>query len=327
MVPMIVDCAIYQDGRRSAQPADFSDALDAARAAGDTFLWIGLFEPTAEELAHVADEFALHELAVEDAVKAHQRPKLDRYEDSLFMVLKTLHYEEETSEIETGELMLFLGDGFVVTVRHGTGNPLSEVRRRLEGDREVLRVGPSSVLYAVCDAVVDAYTDIAAEVETDIEEVEAAVFSASRANVAEQIYSLKREVLEFRRAVVPLAEPLLRLSRDTLPFVHPQTRPFFHDVHDHVLRAGEQVESFDNLLTDVLAANLAQVSVRQNEDMRRISAWVAIIAVPTMLAGVYGMNFQHMPELHWKWGYPMALVLMLVSCLTLYKVFKRSGWL
>jgi magnesium transporter len=324
---VIVDCAIYRHGHRSGQPADFSDALEAVRTEGDAFLWAGLYEPTEYELDHIAREFGFHPLAVEDAVKAHQRPKLEQYEDSLFVVLKTLRYLEATDEIETGEVMLFIGDGFVVTVRHGEGNPLAEVRKRLEQKEQVLRHGPGAVLYAVSDAVVDTYTEIAGHLELDLEHLEAAVFSPHRAHVAERIYALKREVLEFRRAALPLAEPMERLSRGEVPFVDPEAQPFFRDVYDHVMRVTEQVGAYDDLVSGMLAANLAQVSVQQNEDMRRISAWVAILAVPTMIAGIYGMNFEHMPELTWTWGYPAVLAVMVVACLALYRAFKRSGWL
>lgn len=328
MDAVIVDCAVYRAGRRAmSEVGDFSDALDLARQDESAFMWIGLYEPTQEEFAHVADEFALHPLAVEDAVKAHQRPKLERYEDSLFVVLKTLSYLDKTSDIESGEVMLFLGDRFVVTVRHGEANPLAEVRKRLEAEPEVLACGPSAVLYAVADAVVDTYTEIATEVEEDLAQVETAVFSDRRASHAEVVYSLKREVLEFRRAVSPLVDPIQRLAAGHVADVPEETREFFRDVSDHVLRVAEQVETADRLLTDILHANLAQVSVRQNDDMRRISAWVAIVAVPTMVAGIYGMNFQHMPELGTRYGYFVVLGLMLVACTVLYKLFKRSGWL
>ncbi|MGH8870152.1 MAG: magnesium/cobalt transporter CorA [Actinomycetes bacterium] len=350
---MIVDCAVYRDGRRVAGAVDdLSDALADVRArnarrnggsaagattvgeavvadgrGGDGFVWIGLCEPTQEELAHVVAEFDLHPLAVEDAVNAHQRPKMERYEGSLFVVLKTLWYVDETADIESGEVMLFLGDAFVVTVRHGEGNPLKVVRQRLETDPHLLEGGPAAVLYAVADAVVDRYTDIAREVEQDLEELESAVFSGRRENYAERIYALKREVLEFRRAAVPLLGPAQDLAEGDVPEVGNHTREFFRDVSDHVMRVVEQVESADRLLTDILNANLAQVSVRQNDDMRRISAWVAIVAVPTMVAGIYGMNFEHMPELELEYGYPMTLGGMLIACVVLYRLFKRSGWL
>ena len=324
---MIVDCAIYTDGRRTEGPADFSDALDEARRVGDSFLWIGLHEPTPSEFDLVTAEFGLHPLAVEDAVKAHQRPKLEMYDDSLFLVLKTLHYFDDTSLVETGELMLFIGDSFIVTVRHGPGAELRSVRRRLEKQPDLLRLGPGAVMYAVADTVVDAYTAIGGELETDLEDVETRVFSAGREADAERIYSLKREVLECRRAAAPLIEPIRRLATADVPFVPAETRPFFRDVADHVTRMTEQIESYDRLLSDVLSAHLAQVGVRQNEDMRKISAWAAIFAVPTMIAGVYGMNFDDMPELRQWWGYPAALALMVCACVGLHRIFRRSGWL
>jgi len=323
---VIVDCAIYRDGHRHAVHGDISEALEDARST-DGFIWIGLHEPEQAEFARVTTEFGLHPLAVEDAVKAHQRPKLEAYGDTLFLVLRTLRYVDHTSDIESGELMLFVGDTFVVSVRHGKANPLTQVRRRLEEREEVLRCGPSAVLYAVCDAVVDTYTEIAAEVQTDVEEVETRVFSPDRTNDAEAIYRLKREVLEFRHAATPLVEPMRALAGGEAGIVHPATRPFFRDVADHVVRVTEQVDACDDLLTGILNANLAQVSVRQNDDMRRISAWVAIVAVPTLVAGIYGMNFAHMPELTWRYGYPMSLLLMLTVCTLLYRAFRRSGWL
>lgn len=330
---MIVDCAIYRGGRREdlstdlSGSTDLSEALKRARAYEDAFIWIGLHEPTTDEFDQVASEFSLHPLAIEDAVHAHQRPKLERYDDSVFAVLKTLRYIDETSDVETGEIMLFLGSGFVVTVRHGEGGALGATRKRLERDREMLAMGPSAVLYGVCDEIVDSYEAVAREIEIDIAEVEQRVFSVERTSVAEAIYSLKREVIEFRRAVVPLVEPMRVLADGDLPGVSPRIRPFFRDVYDHVLRVSGDVAAFDDLLTSVLNANLAQVGLRQNEDMRRISAWVAILAVPTAVAGIYGMNFRYMPELDWRFGYPAALAFMLVVCAVLYRLFRRSGWL
>lgn len=327
MCRVIVDCAIYRNGVRTEGPADFSDALDEARAVGDAFLWIGLHEPTEKEFELVTSEFGLHPLAVEDALHAHQRPKLDLYDDSVFVVLKTLYYIEETSSVETGELMIFVGDSFIVTVRHGPGNPLSEVRKRLEKKETVLRHGPGAVLYAVCDAVVDTYVSIASELEIDLQEMESRVFSAHRDNDAERIYLLKREVLEFRRAAQPLTDPIRRLATTEVMYVPQETQPFFRDVGDHLARVNEQVDSFDRLLSDVLSANLAQVGVRQNEDMRKISAWAAIAAVPTMIAGVYGMNFDHMPELRQWWGYPAVLMVMVIACVSIHRLFRKNGWL
>jgi magnesium transporter len=325
---VIVDCALYHHGAREEVEGDLSDALGVARSQGASFIWIGLHDPTLEELQNVAAEFKLHELAVEDAVKAHQRPKIEDYDGSLFLVLKTVFYDEDTQQIELGDIMLFVGDSFVVTVRHGRGRALGDVRKRLESEKDILGCGPSAVTYAICDQVVDDYTAIAFEVEEDIEEVEERVFSPVRSgNLASRIYNLKREVIEFRHAVQPLVEPMTRLANGTEPHIHERLQPFFRDVADHATRVSDQVESFDDRLSSVLNANLAQIGVQQNEDMRRISAWVAIAAVPTMIAGIYGMNFAHMPELGWTFGYPMAIAIMAVACAGLYRGFKRSGWL
>ncbi|MFF0449120.1 magnesium/cobalt transporter CorA [Streptomyces sp. NPDC004609] len=331
MRAVIVDCAIYREGRRTEGPGDLSEALAQARASGDAFLWIGMYEPTEEEFDLVKQEFGLHLLAVEDALRAHQRPKLEVYDDSLFVVLKPVVYDQESDKVTTGELMLFIGDSFVVTVRHGEGSPLADVRKRLEAEPHVLRHGPTAVLYAVSDAVVDHYMEVAEELQTDLEEMEADVFSPTgggpaRATAA-RIYVFKRQVLEFRRAAGPLGVPMTRLASAEVPFVHEHSRPFFRDVSDHLTRAYEQVEGLDRLLSDILAAHLAQQSVRQNDDMRKISAWAAMAAVPTMVAGIYGMNFDHMPELRWVWAYPAVLVLMAGTVYGLYRLFKRRGWL
>ncbi|WP_405391772.1 magnesium/cobalt transporter CorA [Streptomyces sp. NBC_01102] len=328
---MIVDCGIYRDGRRTDGPADFSDALDEARAAGDGFVWIGLHEPTEKEFDLVSSEFGLHPLAVEDALRAHQRPKLEIYDDSLFVVVKPVVYEQESDRVSTDELMIFIGDSFVVTVRHGEGAPLAAVRRRLEAEPEVLRHGPTSVLYAVSDAAVDHYIEVAAELQADLEELEAQVFAPSGSgdskNTAARIYTFKRQVLEFRRATGPLSAPMARLASAGVPFVDKHSQPFFRDVNDHLIRANEHVEGLDRLLSDILAAHLAQMGVRQNDDMRKISAWAAMAAVPTMVAGVYGMNFEHMPELHWVWTYPVVVALMGCAVFGLYRLFKRRGWM
>ncbi|MGW4032149.1 magnesium/cobalt transporter CorA [Streptomyces sp. NPDC004838] len=331
MRAVIVDCAIYRKGRRTEGPGDLSEALDQARAVGDAFLWIGMYEPTEEEFDLVRQEFGLHPLAVEDALRAHQRPKLEVYDDSLFVVLKPVVYEHESDTVTAGELMLFIGDSFVVTVRHGEGSPLAAVRKRLEAEPDVLMHGPTAVLYAVSDAVVDHYMEVAGELQVDLEEMETEVFSPvdggpGRATAA-RIYGFKRQVLEFRRAAGPLAAPMSRLASAGVPFVHERSRPFFRDVDDHLIRANEQVEGLDRLLSDILAAHLAQQSVRQNDDMRKISAWAAMAAVPTMVAGIYGMNFDHMPELRQVWAYPAVLVLMAGAVYGLHRQFKRRGWL
>lgn len=329
MPGVIVDCGIYRDGRRTEGPADFSDALDQARADGGSFLWIGLHEPTEKEFELVTSEFALHPLAVEDALRAHQRPKLEVYEDSLFLVLKPVEYDDAADTVTAGELMVFVGDSFVVTVRHGQANPLSAVRERLEKMPEVLQHGPTAVMYAVSDAVVDHYLDVADALRLDLDELETEVFSpvGSAANTAGRIYGFKRQVLEFRRATGPLAEPMTRLAGAGVPFVHEGSRPFFRDVSDHLTRVNEHVEGLDRLLSDILSAHLAQMGVRQNDDMRKISAWAAMAAVPTLIAGVYGMNFDYMPELSWTWGYPAVLLLMAGAVFGLYRFFRRRGWL
>jgi magnesium transporter len=323
---VIVDCALYHHGQRESVEGELHEALLTARARG-SFIWIGLHDPTEDELERVAKDFALHPLAVEDAVKAHQRPKVEEFEDSLFVVLKTVRYDEGSQQIELGDVMLFLGDSFIVSVRHGQARALTDIRRRLEMDHTLLECGPSAVLYAVCDAIVDDYSEISFAVEEDIEEVEERVFSPVRTHNAARIYNLKREVIEFRRAVRPLIEPMEHLATGHSARVHEHLHPFFRDVADHAVRVAEQVDGFDDLLSSVLSANLAQVGVQQNSDMRRISAWVAIAAVPTMIAGIYGMNFDTMPELRWSFGYPAVLGVMAVACGTLYRLFKRSGWL
>jgi magnesium transporter len=323
---MIVDCAVYRKGVREDVNGDLSDALDAVREAGDGFMWIGLHEPTTEEFDQVAGELQLHPLAIEDAVDAHQRPKLERYGDTLFVVVKTLRYIDETSDIEVGEIMLFVGKDFVITVRHGEGLPLKTVRRRLEDDGELLHRGPEAVLYTVLDETVDRYGAIAHEVETDIIELERRVFAPERATVTEDIYELKREVLEFRGAEDPLIPVLEDIVKGRVKLSEGATE-YFRDVLDHLLRVDEQVDSHNELLTNVLNAHLAQVGMQQNEDMRKISAWAAILAVPTMITGVYGMNFEHMPELRQWWGYPATMLLIGTVCISLYRWFRKSGWL
>lgn len=326
---MIVDCAVYRGGERLRLPYD-KDDLHAAMTAADRerdFVWIGLHEPTMDELDDVAAQFGLHPLAVEDAVHAHQRPKLERYDDGLFLVLKTLWYVDENDAVETGEINVFAGPGYVVTVRHGTGAELTGARRDLEHRASVLGHGPAAVVYAVCDRVVDEYESVGAALEIDVDEIENSVFSTERTSDAQRIYTLKREVQEFRRAVSPLREPMSRFATGAVPGVPPDTAPFFRDVQDHVVRVNDQVGALDDLLSAALSAHLARVGVQQNEDMRRISAWVAIVAVPTMIAGVYGMNFTYMPELEWRYGYPFAVVLMLGLCGALYGWFRKAGWL
>ncbi|HCA87359.1 MAG TPA: magnesium transporter CorA [Streptomyces sp.] len=333
----VVDCAVYRDGRRGPEDLSPAEAMEQVRSEGG-FVWIGLHEPTEQEFAGIAEEFGLHPLAVEDAVYAHQRPKLERYDDTLFTVFKTIHYVEHaeltaTSEVvETGEVMCFTGRDFVITVRHGGQGSLRALRHRLEDDPELLDKGPSAVLHAIADQVVDGYIAVADAVQDDIDEVEIEVFSstpggAARGGDAGRIYQLKREVLEFKRAVSPLLRPMQLLSERPMRLVHPDIQTYFRDVADHLARVNEQVVSFDDLLNSILQANLAQATVAQNEDMRKITAYAAIIAVPTMICGVYGMNFDHMPETGWEYGYPMVMTLIVGICLTMHRGFKRNGWL
>jgi magnesium transporter len=322
---VIVNCTLYENGHREESELSFEQAGAAARKPG-AFVWLGVVEPTAEEFATIAREFDLHELAVEDAIKAHQRPKLERYGDTLLVVVKTAHYIDPTEVIEIGEILVFANPAFVITVRHGEGE-LSPVRERLDARPDLLEHGVGMVLYSILDHVVDGYEEAAQGVEVDIQEVEREVFSEGRDNPAERIYKLEREVLDFQSAVAPLALIADEISRGRYDLIPDELSEYYRDVHDHLQRVGGRILAFRELLGSALHANLTQVSVRQNEDMRKISAWVAIIAVPTMIAGIYGMNFDEMPELHWRYGYPAVLVVIAVACLLLYRRFKRAGWL
>jgi magnesium transporter len=323
---VIVDSAIYEAGRRRNGNVDVHEAMEACHAP-DCFTWIGLYEPTEEEFESIRSEFELHPLAVEDAITAHERPKLEVFGGMVFIVLKTATYVDPTEVIKLGEILIFIGHDYIITVRHGEASELGGVRRGLESQPELLQHGPGAVLHAIVDHVVDDYGPALAGLSEDIDQVEDQVFSESRRNVAERIYKLKREVLQFEHAVGPLVDPVDRLTRGKYSVIHPEVRTYFRDVNDHLLRAHDQLESFRDLLTSVLQANLTQVSVRQNEDMRKISAWVAIGVVPTAIAGIYGMNFEHMPELDWTFGYPSALLLMACVCSFLFWRFKRAGWL
>jgi magnesium transporter len=323
---VIVDCAIYEEGKRRDGTVELAHAYDERHEPG-TFVWIGLYEPTEEEFDSLRREFDLHPLAVEDAIEAHQRPKVEVYGDMVFAVLKTARYIDPTEVIELGELLVFLGADYIITVRHGEASSLHGVREALEQDPARLRCGPGAVLHAILDHVVDDYLPALEGLENDIDEVEEQLFSGGRPNPAERIYRLQREVLQFRKATGPLVEPVERLAAGKYDHVHPEIRDYFRDVNDHLIRTRDQLDAMRDLLQGSLQANLSQVAVRQNEDMRRISAWVAIIAVPTAIAGIYGMNFEHMPELHWELGYPAAVLLMLAICTVLYRYFRRAGWL
>ncbi|WP_033310677.1 magnesium and cobalt transport protein CorA [Streptomyces iakyrus] len=330
----VVNCVTYRDGVRTPARGDLVDTVQRVRKNREGFVWLGLHEPTDQEFAGIAELFDLHPLAVEDAIEAHQRPKLERYGETLFAVFKTVCYVEHeeltaTSEVvNTGEIMLFVGADFVITVRHGRHGSLGPLREELESDPGQLAKGPSAVLHAIADHVVDDYLTATDSVQADIDQVETDVFSESGARTDPgRIYQLKRELLELKRAVVPLSRPLEDLATRPIRAVDPEIQAYFRDVSDHLLRAKEQIAAFDELLNSILQAHLAQVTVAQNEDMRKITAWAAIIAVPTMVCGVYGMNFEHMPELHWRYGYGMVIGVISVACVALYRGFRRSGWL
>jgi magnesium transporter len=321
---MIVDCAAYEGGRRREGKLSMERAGEAAGEEG-TFVWLGVVEPTEAEFQAIGAEFGLHELAVEDAVRAHQRPKVEEYGDTIHVVLKTARYVDPKEVIEVGEVSVFVAPAFVITVRHGDAD-LAPVRHRLEQRPDLLEQGPGAVLYAIADHAVDRYIEAAQGFDEDVREVELQVFGEGQ-NPTERIYKLEREVLEFRAATAPLEEELEELCRRDYVVVPAALHEYFRDVEDHLRRVSTRIENFRQLLDSALEANLTQVSMRQNEDMRKISAWVAIAAVPTMVAGIYGMNFEHMPELEWRFGYPLVLAIVLTVCLYLYWRFKRAGWL
>ena len=337
----IVDSAVYVDGERVASPDSLAQTYDVLHAQPEGMAWIGLYRPDAREVASLASEFQLHELAVEDAIVAHQRPKLERYGDTLFVVLRPARYLDETEEVEFGEVHVFVGPDFVLTVRHSEAPDLGAVRRRLESSPELLRRGPEAVLYAILDKVVDGYLPVVAGLENDIDEIEIEVFSGEP-KVSRRIYELSREVSDFRRATLPLSGILSALSSGFAKYgVDEELQRYLRDVEDHLTQVVERVDEFRFLLRDMLTVNatlvaqqqneemksLTQVSNAQNEEVKKISAWAAILFAPTLIGTIYGMNFDHMPELGWAHGYPLALLLMVFTCGTLYAVFKRRDWL
>jgi magnesium transporter len=323
---MIIDCGVYDHARRWSDlegPELVAQALDVDPGC---FGWISLDEPTMTEQELVERLFGFRRMAFDEARRPHQRPKMETYEDLLVVVLRTLWYVEEASAVETGQISVLVGARMVVTVRHSGEGPVP-VRRGLDRHAAALAHGPAAVLWAVCGEVVDSYETVAKSVAVDVDEIEASVFGERCSSEAERIYMLKREVLEMRHAVLPLHEPIERFARADPVTVNPAIAPHFRSLSDRVLRVCEQTQTLDTLLSAVLAAHIARVSVQQNDDLRRISAWVAIAAVPTMLAGIYGMNFDRMPELHWWYGYPSVLAAILVTCTLLYGGFRRAGWL
>jgi magnesium transporter len=327
----VIDCAVYVDGHRQPGKLPYPDAAEGIRDKGG-FVWLELHQPDEAGFAPIARTFGLHELAAEQAVVVGHRPKIERYADLTLFALRTTRYVEhqeltETSEVvESGEVLIFVGGWFVITVRHGAQDVLAGVRADLEQRPDLLRHGPWSVAHAVCDTLVDSYLDVAIAVETDIEDLEELVFSRDARSRIANIYQLKRELMEFRRAVAPLQRPLARLIDDD-GVLSTGIRRYFRDVNDHLIRTIERVMAHDELLNSILQARLAQVSVDQNNDMRKIAAWAAIAATQTAIAGIYGMNFAYMPELGTRYGYPIILGVMLVSAVALYRLFRRSGWL
>lgn len=319
---MIVERTWFHDGRRTELGAD--DHLD--RPGG--LLWIGLHEPSHEELDDIANILHLHPLAVEDAMKARQRPKVERYEDSWFVVLRPATYVDAEEMVEISELMLFVADHFVVAVCHGPSGPLTGLSGRLDELAFAGQLERSAILHTVADAVVDGYSPVVEGIAQDIDQIEHAVFSGPKPSHGERIFKLKREVLQFRAAVDPLLPAVTELGHGMAAGPGNEAmQPYFRDVEDHLRRISERLHGLDVLLDAALSANVAQVGLRQNEDMRKISAWVAIAALPTMMAGIWGMNFEHMPELHSRFGYPIGLASMALVCIALYRNFKRRGWL
>lgn len=334
---VLVDCGVYSDGKRI--PGNFTPAGARAKVreieadGREAFVWVGLHQPGQAQMQGVAATFQLHPLSVEDAVQAHQRPKLERYDDILFLALKTVNYVPHESTVlpreivETGEIMIFVGKNFVVTVRHGEHSGLSDVRKRLDSNPAQMRLGPFAVMHAVADYVVDRYVEVTNLMESDIDVIEEAAFAPGTRTDVEPIYQLKREVVELRRAVAPLSVPFDRMQTDHRDLISKELRRYLRDVADHQTRAAEQIAGYDELLSSLVQAALARVGMQQNTDMRKMSAWAGIVAVPTMIAGIYGMNFDYMPALHWVFSYPLVIAGMGVISALLYRAFRRNGWL
>lgn len=330
----IIDNAVYVSGHRIDNPASLSETFEHTRAHKG-MAWIGLFRPTPEEIAAVAEEFSLHPLAVEDALSGHQRSKLERYGDILFAVLRPVRYVDESETVEFGELHVFVGPDFVVTIRHADSPDLARVRTRLEQQPDLLGMGPEAVLYAILDEVVDEYAPVASGVENDIDEIEDALFSQGDTHLSQRIYELAREVIAFHRATLPLADMLQNLLQGADKYrVDIELQRALRDVLDHTLRLNDRIVTFRTVLDNALTTHATLVTQRQtetglaqNEQVKKISGWAAILFGPTLVGTVYGMNFDHMPELHWVAGYPLALGLMVATSVTLWAVFRRKHWL
>jgi len=321
----IVNCAAYSEGKRIAD-VNLSDVHENLKEENQ-FVWIGLYEPSEEILNLVQQEFKLHELAVEDAHLAHQRPKVEQYADSIFVVLRTAQMNQQ-HHIEFGETHFFVGDNFIVIVRHGSNIPYTEVRSRCESTPDHMKKGQGFVLYAVMDFIVDRYFPVVHEMEQELEEIESKIFKQKPSReTTEQIYDLKRELLEVKRAVSPLVDICNRLMRFEIKCISAETRPYFRDVYDHVVRINEMVDNTRELLNSAMEANFSLISIAQSDVSKKFAGWAAIIAVPTMVAGFYGMNFKFMPELQWHYGYFVVIGVTVCICTTLFFLFKRSGWL
>ncbi|MFD8014851.1 magnesium and cobalt transport protein CorA [Streptomyces sp. NPDC058955] len=339
--PSVIQATLYRDGRKVSSPATLAETYRQLREHPDGMAWIGLHRPTEEELHSLAAEFDLHELAVEDALEAHQRPKLERYGDTLFVVLRAARYLDAQEEVDFGELHIFVGPDFLITVRHGAAPDLSAVRRRMEGNPDLLALGPEAVLYAILDTVVDGYAPVVAGVQNDVDEIETEVFGGDPA-VSRRIYELSREMVEFQRATRPLVGMLHGLMAGFAKYgTDEELQRYLRDVADHVTHTSERVDGFRQALTEILTVNatlvtqqqnaemraLAEAGFEQNEEIKKISAWAAILFAPTLVGTIYGMNFDTMPELHWAGGYPFAIGLMGIVCTSLYVIFKRRDWL
>jgi magnesium transporter len=322
----IVNCAAYSKGKRIANIPikGVSDVLKES----DKFVWIGLHEPSEELLKQVQEEFQLHDLAIEDAHRAHQRPKLETYGDTLFIVLRTAQINETQRKIDFGETHFFVGQNFILSVRHGSSLSYAEVRSRCESTPDLLAKGPGFALYAVVDSIVDQYFPVIDALEEELEKLEEKIFAEqSRRETTFEVYHLKRQLMEVKRAVSPLIEMCNRLMRFDLKVIPEDTRPYFRDIYDHVIRINEMIDNARELLSTALDANFSLMSISQNEVSKRFAGWAAIIGVPTLVAGIYGMNFNDMPELHWAYGYPVVITMTIGLCVFLYIHFKRSGWL
>lgn len=333
----LVDCGVYLDGARLPgvySPAEARAKVRELEETGqDAFVWIGLHEPDESQMQDVAEVFGLHPLATEDAVHAHQRPKLERYDETLFLVLKTVNYVPHDSVVlarevvETGEIMIFVGRSFVITVRHGEHGGLAKVRKQMDADPDHMRLGPYAVMHVIADYVVDHYLEVTRLMENDIDAIEEVAFAPGHRTEIEPIYLFKREVVELRRCVNPLSLPFQRMQTEHKDLISKEVRRYLRDVADHQTHAAEQIASYDENLSSLVQAALARVEMQQNVDMRKISAWAGLLAFPTMIAGIYGMNFQNMPILNWEWGYPVVLLSMATICLLLYRNFRRRDWL